>query len=317
MLDAARLRGRLIAAVPVPFDRDGRLDGRAQRRYVEHLAGRPVDGVAVWAHTGRGLRISDEQRTDVLTDWKAGLPADRLVFAAAGAPPGVNDPGEVIASARRMADRAADLGAHAILVHPPTAFRGCPGEDRLVIEYHDALAGAGLPLVLFYLYEAAGGLSYRPGVLRELLARSAVLGIKVATLDSVVTYQDIAQLVLDSFPGKVLVTGEDRFLGYSLMCGAEAALVGMASAWSERQAALLGSYWSGDTGRFLRLNGAVDAFARRTFRAPMEGYVQRMLWCLVHEGVIPRASAYDPWAPDLPSDEFDRLGELITHLNRE
>ena len=34
------------------------------------------------------------------------------------------------------------------------------------------------------------------------------------------TFQDIARLVKTRAPGKLVITGEDRFLGYSLMCGA-------------------------------------------------------------------------------------------------
>ena len=118
-----------------------------------------------------------------------------------------------------MARRAADLGADAILVHPPVAFRDREDRDRLILEYHATIAEVGLPLILFYLYEAAGGISYNLEVLTTLLRAPEVLGIKVATLDSVMTFQDIARLIREDTPNKVLITGEDRILGYSLMCG--------------------------------------------------------------------------------------------------
>ncbi len=129
-----------------------------------------------------------------------------------------------------MARRAADLGADALLVHPPTAFRDRPDRDALILDYHSAAAEAGLPLVAFYLYESAGGITYSPELLAELLGRDEVLGVKIATLDSVMTFQDIARLIEAVAPSKVVITGEDRFLGYSLMCGARAALIGMAAA---------------------------------------------------------------------------------------
>ena len=43
----------------------------------------------------------------------------------------------------------------------------------------------------------------------------------------------------------------------------------------------------------------VDDLAMHTFRPPMEGYIQRMLWCLVHQGVMPAEAAHDPWGPAL------------------
>jgi 4-hydroxy-tetrahydrodipicolinate synthase len=215
-----------------------------------------------------------------------------------------------------MARQAHDLGADAVLVHPPAFSRDREDRDALILDYHAAIAEAGLPLLLFYLYEAAGGVRYEPELLKQLLARPEVLGIKVATLDSVMTFQELAGLIESHAPDKVLITGEDRFLGYSLMCGAEAALVGMGAACTDLQADLLTSWKSGQAARFLSLNRAVDALARRTFCAPLEGYIQRMLWCLVHQGVLPLEAAHDPWAPPLPSSEFAKLGELLNRLDR-
>jgi 4-hydroxy-tetrahydrodipicolinate synthase len=310
------LRATLIPAVPVPFDEQGRIDRADQDRYVAHMAGQPIGGVAVWAHTGRGLRLSVEQRADVLTAWRAGLGKGRFVIAAAGADPRERREGAVLDAARSMAHHAAQLGADALLVHPPMAFRGKPEQDRLIVAYHAAVAEAGLPLVLFYLYESAGGISYGPHVLAELLARPEVLGIKVATLDSVMRFQDVAQLVRSQFPTKLLITGEDRFLGYSLMCGAGAALIGMGAACTGLQAELLSAYWAGDASRFVALNGPVDDLARHTFVAPMEGYIRRMLWCLVHEGVISAESAHDPWGPPLGRAEFDQIGACLARTGQ-
>jgi 4-hydroxy-tetrahydrodipicolinate synthase len=317
MLSAEDIRGKLIPAVPVPFDRDRRIHDEAHQRYVAYMTRQPIGGVAVWAHTGRGLWLSETQRAEVLTAWRRGLGSDRFVVAAAGCSPRERDPELVIAAARAMACQAVDLGADALLVHPPVAFRGRADQDRMVLRYHSAIAEAGRPLLLFYLYQAAGGIAYGPHLLAELLARPEVLGIKVATLDSVITFQEIGRLVRTHAPAKVLVTGEDRFLGYSLMCGAGAALIGMGAACTALQDAFLQSYWSGATARFLALNGPVDDLAQHTFVSPMEGYIQRMLWCLVHAGVIPAEAAHDPWGPPLGPAEFDQVGACLARLPRE
>jgi 4-hydroxy-tetrahydrodipicolinate synthase len=95
------------------------------------------------------------------------------------------------------------------------------------------------------------------------------------------------------------------------MCGAQAALIGMAAACTALQAEFLRCFWSKDAGRFLELNGHVDDLAQHTFVAPMEGYIQRMLWCLVHAGIIPPEAAFDPFGPRLDPAEFDRIGALL------
>jgi 4-hydroxy-tetrahydrodipicolinate synthase len=313
-ISVSQLAGRLIPAVPVPFGTDGAVHATGLERYAAWMAGRPIGGVAVWAHTGRGLRLSGPVADRVLLAWRRHLPADRFLIAAAGSPAEQQDVPAVIDSAFVMARRAANLGADALLIHPPVAFRDRDDRDRLILDYHARVAEAGLPVILFYLYEAAGGISYRPELLSALLERPEVLGIKIATLDSVMAFQDLSRLIRDHPSRKLIITGEDRFLGYSLMCGAQAALIGMAAACTDLQAEFLQAYWRGDSARFLALNGAIDDLAQSTFRAPMEGYIQRMLWCLVHQGVIPADAAHDPWGPPLDPAEFDRIGACLARL---
>ena len=58
MLESADLHDVLIPAVPVPFDAQGKIDAPAQERYARWMVQQPIEGVAVWAHTGRGLRLA-------------------------------------------------------------------------------------------------------------------------------------------------------------------------------------------------------------------------------------------------------------------
>lgn len=121
-------------------------------------------------------------------------------------------------------------------------------------------------------------------------------------------------MVRTSVPAKLILTGEDRFFGYSLMAGAQAALVGMGAACTALQAELVASHRQGRAAQFLALSAAVDDLARHTFVAPLEGYIQRMLWCLVHEGIIPAEAAYDPWGPPLDPAEFGRIGACLDRM---
>ncbi len=62
MLDSVYLHDVLIPAVPVPFDAQGKIDAPAQERYARWMAQQPIAGVAVGAHTGRGLRLAQIER---------------------------------------------------------------------------------------------------------------------------------------------------------------------------------------------------------------------------------------------------------------
>jgi len=306
-----RLENGLVAATPVPFDTLGKLHLPAHEAYLRYMAQQPICGVAVWAHTGRGLKLDDETAAKVLSDWRAALPQSVIVA-------GVGSQNAFIDSATKntiaMAETALRLGADALLVYPPNWLRDHPNRDQLIIEHHKQVAQLGLPLIVFYLYEAAGGVSYSQSVLDDLLELPEVAGIKMATLDSVITYQDVSRRMASQHPEKLLITGEDRFLGYSLQRGARAALIGMGAICCDLQAELLRASAEGDASGFLELSDKVDRLAESIFVEPMEGYIKRLLWALVHLGVIPLDGAHDPWGPLLPSGEFEAIGRALEAL---
>lgn len=275
-----QLDGRLIPAVPVPF-RGVNIASDAQRGYAGWMARQDVAGVAVWAHTGRGRHLTPVQRREVLETWRRALPG-RVIIAGVGSV--------------EMAREARELGADAVLALPRA-------DDP--VGFHEAL-GEVLPVIAFYLYARAGGVDYDDAVLGRLLSLRAVIGIKVATLDSVMTFQRIADLVA-AHPNRLLISGEDRFLGYSLLMGARAALIGMAAAVTDVQAALLRTHRAGEWARFVRLADVCDRFARVTFREPMEGYVRRMLWAAAADGALPEDACDDPWGPPLAGAERDAV----------
>src|SRR5262245_57009148 len=164
-----RLEWRLVPAVPVPF-RGAEIDAAAQRQYAAWMASQPVAGVAVWAHTGRGPHLSPEQRHLVLETWRETMPTSVIVA-------GVRDVTTAIEARRGRAD--------AILIFP---------ERHDSVAHHSRLSRE-LPGIAFYLYDSAGGVPYDDATLHAILDLPAIIGIKVATLDSVMTVQRIAAIM--------------------------------------------------------------------------------------------------------------------------
>jgi 4-hydroxy-tetrahydrodipicolinate synthase len=137
----------------------------------------------------------------------------------------------------------------------------------------------------------------------------------MATLDSVMTYQDVARHIQSQHPDKLLITGEDRFLGYSLRRGAHAALIGMGAVCCDLQAELIESHLAGHAARFLELSDLVDQLAEVLFIQPMEGYIGRILFALSKLGVIPEDAANDPWGPPLTQHELENVTNVLNSLN--
>ena len=279
-----RLAWGLVPAAPVPF-RGRTLAADAQDAYARWMAQYDVAGVAVWAHTGRGPHLSADQRATVLATWRAALPGGVVVA-------GVSSP--ALARDARLG------GADAVLAFPRA-------DDP--VAYHQAL-GRELPVIAFYLYAAAGGVPYDDDTLHRILALPAVAGIKVATLDSVPTFQRIAAVARD-YPDKLLVTGEDRFLASSIRMGARAALVGLGAALPDLQAGLLRAFRDGAGTEVARLAALLEGFAAATFADPVEGYVRRMLWAAAAEGAIPDDACDDPWGPALDPRGRPRIEALV------
>jgi 4-hydroxy-tetrahydrodipicolinate synthase len=270
-------------------------------RYSAGLTAAGPGGIAVWAHTGRGPYLNEQDRATVLGTFRAATDAPIVVGVSSSSPDGGS--AKPVDQVLRQANLAAELGGDALMVFPPPQYAAEQDRDRLIAELHERVADRiGLPLVLFYLHAEAGGYSYPVELLRDLLGHPLVAGIKLATLDSAMTCQDVIHLVHEEFPDRLAITGEDRMFGPSLMWGADAALVGIAAAAVRLTARVLTS-WLGDRGDFITASRVLDEFARVTFRAPMEGYIQRMLWVAEDEGLIGPEAACDPYGPRLAAGE--------------
>ena len=80
-----------------------------------------------------------------------------------------------------------------------------------------------------------------------------------------------------------------------------------------RSARLLRSWYSRDDA-FIPVSQQMDEFSYATFRAPMEGYVQRMAWAAEREGLISAAGSHDPFGPPLPSGERDAVFAAVDRV---
>jgi 4-hydroxy-tetrahydrodipicolinate synthase len=149
----------------------------------------------------------------------------------------------------------------------------------------------------------------------RLLALPSAVGVKLATLDRAMACQDAIRAARPS--GRLVITGEDRMFGPSLMWGADTALVGIAAARVPLTSAVLDAWRVADHERFVRASARLDRFAEVTFRAPIEGYVQRMLWAAVWEGLVPEEAAHDPYGPALPEGERRAVVDCLEALAKE
>lgn len=308
--------GALIPAVPVPFRKDASVDMKSQNKYIHFLKNQPIEGVAVWAHTGRGLFLNREARNLILREWREQLPKNCFIVAGVGTKPDetLSDK-EYLKKTQKMLSDAINGGADLIMPYAPTRYRNTQDNERKILEYYRLIAQSRLPIVLFYLYELAGGIEFSRDLLEKLLNIEYVVGIKLATLDSVITFQNITAFIKEKYPDITVISGEDRFLPYSFQIGAQAALVGMGAVFTSMQKEMINAWTSRRFKKFYSLAQRVDEFGAAVFKDPMEGYIQRILYVLAKLEIINPDALSDPFGPQILQEDFEGIDETLKRLN--
>lgn len=309
-----RMVGRVFSAVATPCRPDGSVHAEALSDYATSLAQSRLGGFAVWAHTGRAAYVTDREQRLILATFRDATEKPIIVgVTPSRALPASATLEDKIASMIASACQASDLGADAIMVFPITELEHSDDRIAHTVEAHDRIANtSGLPVIGFYLHPGAGGFPYDVALLDELLKLDSVAGVKMASLFDAVGTQDAIDAVRSR--GRLAITGEDRMFGPSLMWGCESALVGIAAAAADLTVDVLDAWMSGDRSAFISSSKVLDDFAKATFYAPIEGYVQRMLWAAEIEGLIPAHAAHDPFGPPPADGERAKVRRFLSSL---
>jgi 4-hydroxy-tetrahydrodipicolinate synthase len=207
----------LIPAVVLPMTAEFEIDEPELRRYLGWVRSQGIRMVAVNADTGEGPHLSRQERRRVVE-----IAAE--VFAGGDVISGLygNSTREAVAGARD----AEEAGAAGLLMFPMAAFRERLGNERVVLEYHRAVAEAvDLPMVLFHLQPALGGAEYSPELIARLVELPNAQALKEASFDVRTFTEGVA--LLRGLPKKItLLTGNDNFIMQSFLLGARGALLG-------------------------------------------------------------------------------------------
>jgi 4-hydroxy-tetrahydrodipicolinate synthase len=288
------LRG-IIPAIVTPMTAAGALDLPAMRRYVNWLVEQGPVALAVNVDTGEGPHLTAEERCQAL---------ETVVKAAAGrcgVVAGVGGPATALAIAN--ARDAQSAGADVLLVFPIPAFLGVPLNPELPYRYHAALAEAvDLPLILFQLQPALGGVLYSTEVLHRLIEIPSAVAIKEASFDAMRFLQVKADIASAS-RRITLLTGNDNFIYESFVLGAEGALLGFSTLGTREQVAILEALRRGDDAQARELGRRMQALADIVFAPPVTDYRARTKEALVMLGVLESAAVRPPL---LPIDDGER-----------
>ncbi len=279
----------LIPAVVLPMTADFEIDEPELRRYLGWVKEQGIRVVAVNADTGEGPHLSREERRRVIE-----IAVD--VFAKSG---------DVItglfAGATReavtLAEDARQAGAAGLLMFPLPVFRERLGNERVIYEYHRAIADAvDLSMVLFHLQPALGGAEYSPELLTRLVELPNACALKEASFD-VRSFTQVAALLRSHSKKITLLTGNDNFIMQSFLLGAQGALLGFGTIAVREQLDMMAAVQRRDYKEAWRLHEIVQPLADAIFAAPVRDYRARAKEALRLQGVLKHSFVRPPLLP--------------------
>jgi 4-hydroxy-tetrahydrodipicolinate synthase len=295
----------LIPATVTPLTDDFALDVSALRSYIRWLRGfEGVKALAVNMDTGEGPHLSREERRQVLEVYAEEVQGRIPLLAGIAA--------RYTAEAVELARDVASSGASGLVVFPIPVFAGEPLPPELPYEYHAAIARAtDLPLILFQLQPALGGVIFEPDTLSRLLEIDQVVAIKEASFDRG-RFAETARL-LASAPRRIaLLTGNDNFILDSFLAGADGALIGMGTVAVAEQVDMIAKVKAGDEAGARRIEEVVvEPLAEVLFARPVRNYRARIKEVLRLLRVLPNAVVRPPLLP-LNGGERWAVAEALT-----
>jgi 4-hydroxy-tetrahydrodipicolinate synthase len=295
----------LIPATVTPLTDDFALDVSALRSYIRWLRGfEGVKALAVNMDTGEGPHLSREERRQVLEVYAEEVQGRIPLLAGIAA--------RYTAEAVELARDVASSGASGLVVFPIPVFAGEPLPPELPYEYHAAIARAtDLPLILFQLQPALGGVIFEPDTLSRLLEIDQVVAIKEASFDRG-RFAETARL-LASAPRRIaLLTGNDNFILDSFLAGADGALIGMGTVAVAEQVDMIAKVKAGDEAGARRIEEVVvGPLAEVLFARPVRNYRVRIKEALRLLRALPNAVVRPPLLP-LSGGERWAVAEALT-----
>lgn len=294
-LDSTSFRG-LIPATVLPLTTTFEIDERALRRYARWLlAHEGLAGVAINADTGEGPHLTRDERRRVLSIWAEEVDGEIPIVAGIGGPS--------TAAAVTAALDAREADASALLVFPIPAYLGEPLDPELPYAYHKAIEDAsGLPIVLFQLQPALGGVLFSARAFERLLSIASVVAVKEASFD-VAEFLRVRSILDHADRRVTLLTGNDNFIFDSFKMGAEGALIGFGTLAVDEQIAMIRAALASNWSVAERLNAVVDPFAKAIFAAPVRDYRARTKYALQLMEVLDSCVVRPPLLPLSESSE--------------
>lgn len=150
----------IFPIVPTPFRDNGNVDYPSIARLIEFMDQKRVHGLAIMGALGEGHKLTEQERAQIISHYRARLPQGMQLVVGVRAP--ATDP------AMHMARSARDLGADAILLGPHNIQKDAP-----LLGYYQQVSDAAQIPCIIHDYPAVTGIRMSVDLISRIFATSA------------------------------------------------------------------------------------------------------------------------------------------------
>jgi len=213
------LRG-IFPPIPTPF-RSDRLDVDALGSNCDRWMSTGLCGLVALGSNGEAPLLDEEESDRVIETVRAHVPTERSLIVGVAR--------ESTIGTIRATNRAADLGADAVLVRTPWFFKKLLTDEALIAHY-TAVADASSVPVIIYNFAALTGVSVSVAAVAQLASHPNIIGMKESGTDIAF----ISALVHETPSDFKLLTGSAPAFYASLLSGAVGGILALACVVPER-----------------------------------------------------------------------------------
>ncbi|MGE3842159.1 MAG: dihydrodipicolinate synthase family protein [Vicinamibacterales bacterium] len=239
----------ILPPVATPFSVDGELDLDSLRFNVVRWMRTGLRGLVVLGSNGEAGYVDEDEAERVIAAAREHVPSDRVLMAGAGH--------DSTRATVRACQRAARAGADAVLIRPPTVFKGQMTSD-ILMRHYQRIADASPAPVFLYNFSAAFGITLTADVIASLAAHENIIGLKESGGD----LAQIAEQLARTPSGFIIVVGSAPTVYPSFCAGVTGAVVAAANVIPESLIALYDAVAAGDHARALALQRAITPLAQ-------------------------------------------------------
>jgi 4-hydroxy-tetrahydrodipicolinate synthase len=294
----------LIPATLTPMNKNFQIDYEQLKEYIKWLISFKIGGLAVNVDTGEGPCLYQDEKISIIKAVSEIVKRKVPIVAGLHA----RNTEEAIKSASEFKK----AGADGLLVFPHPAFIGEPSEE-VIFEYHNTISkNVDVPLIIFNLQPALGGVEYKPETLRKLSEIKNVVALKEASFDAK-KFVEIAR-TLKNVPRKItLLTGNDNFIYESLILGAEGGLLGFGTIAVKEQAEMFELVGKKRYEEAREIWEQLQPLVDVIFANPVRNYRARLKEALAMMGIIKTTYVRPPLMP-ISNVEREKIRGVLKKL---